>query len=104
MKGDKIEKLKRKRKPKRKRQAPIKKQVLTWMRGKRRDTTLSHRMIWESHCRRYRIEEISIQLALDTNPYPTYYLALHGNTLLKRNKRRSAAEDTCERHVQGLMR
>lgn len=90
------------RRRKKKSQARLKKRVLSWMRGLRSDLTLSHRMIWRTHCGRYRVERIAIQLALDTNPYPPYYLAIFENLILSRHRNRKAAEEACERHTQGI--
>lgn len=92
------------RRRKKKSQARLTKSVLSWMKGSRQDLTLSHRMVWRSRCGRYRVERIAIQLALDTNPYPPYFLAIYENSILSRHRKRKAAEDACERHVQGLKR
>jgi hypothetical protein len=105
MSEEALKRIKRKRQArKRKWQAPLKNRVLDWKRRKRSDLTHSQRWIWETRCLRYRVEEITIQLALDSNPYPTYYLAIYDNGVIKEHRKRSAAMDTCERHVQGLLK
>lgn len=80
------------------------------MKAKRRDLihTGSKRHVWESHCRRYRVERIESTLALTTDPYPPYYLAIlqgvdhPGGHILSEHRKRNTAEDACERHVQGI--
>lgn len=43
---------------------------------------------------------MKILLALDTDPYPTYYMAYGLGLTPSQHRTRKAAEDTCERHAQ----
>lgn len=76
-------------------QAPPPIPTLSWKRGKRQDLTPTgtKRMVWESRCGRYRVERLTP--AYDA---PEYFLAITGQHIISRHRKRSTAEEACENY------